>query len=104
MWFVCEKEGIAGAASVWTVLISTCVVLNVGAVQNVPPIINLPQAIFGHTHTRFFQIGVHTSADYNVAQIPHDCHQRLYHLVCANTLARLVGMRHKRAHKQTVHR
>lgn len=29
MWFVCEKEGIAGAASVWTVLISTCIVLNV---------------------------------------------------------------------------
>ena len=51
MWFVCEKEGIAGAASVWTVLISTCVVLNVGAVQNIPPIINLPQAIFGHKHT-----------------------------------------------------
>ena len=71
MWFICEKEGIAGATSVWVVIICSSVVLNVRGLQSMLHWLIITLQVCRHIvihHTA----DVHSPADNNSALFPLD--------------------------------
>ena len=81
MWFICEKEGIAGATSVWLIIICSSIVLNVSGLQ----LIITYRCADTLSYTT---VDVHSPADNNSVLFPLDRNSLCHLLVCGGALAR----------------